>query len=297
MRNTWKYSALLGLLVWFPYTARAEDAGTKTSIEQKLTSQYAVTKITDDKTEIVTAGSILVLQKDKLVMVTADAPANHCPNTYKDGKLSQAGACKAGDVLKVKKLCPFCPSIPGEDKVPNPRAFVTGEKFWVTKIEVKDAGKDSGVVLEFFSDPIKDIRYKGVLTVPFKKGLPSPDEALKLVAEVLTVAPSEDAKDDSKDKGAPAGGAGASGKAAAAAAPDNAPAQAAAAEAPPPAIEAPPPPPPEPATVEIGQTADQVEAAWGQPTTKAKVGTKEIYFYKDKNLKVTFVNGKVKDVQ
>jgi len=50
MRNTWKYSALLGLLVWFPYTARAEDAGTKTSIEQKLTSQYAVTKITDDKT-------------------------------------------------------------------------------------------------------------------------------------------------------------------------------------------------------------------------------------------------------
>jgi len=33
----------------------------------------------------------------------------------------------------------------------------------------------------------------------------------------------------------------------------------------------------------------------GQPVKKAKVGTKEIYYYKD--LKITFVNGKVKDVQ
>ena len=33
----------------------------------------------------------------------------------------------------------------------------------------------------------------------------------------------------------------------------------------------------------------------GQPVKKAKVGTKEIYFYKD--LKVSFLNGKVKDIQ
>jgi hypothetical protein len=38
-----------------------------------------------------------------------------------------------------------------------------------------------------------------------------------------------------------------------------------------------------------------VVAALGQPVKKAKVGTKDIYYYKD--LKVTFVNGKVKDVQ
>jgi hypothetical protein len=40
---------------------------------------------------------------------------------------------------------------------------------------------------------------------------------------------------------------------------------------------------------------DEVIAALGQPLRKAKVGTKDIFFYKD--LKVTFVSGKVKDVQ
>jgi hypothetical protein len=47
--------------------------------------------------------------------------------------------------------------------------------------------------------------------------------------------------------------------------------------------------------VALGQTPDEVVAALGQPVKKAKVGTKEIYFYKD--LKVSFLNGKVKDVQ
>jgi hypothetical protein len=44
-----------------------------------------------------------------------------------------------------------------------------------------------------------------------------------------------------------------------------------------------------------GQTIEQVVAAMGQPLKKAKVGTKDIYWYKD--WKVTFVNGKAKDVQ
>lgn len=60
-------------------------------------------------------------------------------------------------------------------------------------------------------------------------------------------------------------------------------------------IEPPPPPPPDPTEISEGQTIDQVAAALGQPLKKAEVGTKEIYYYKD--LKVTFVNGKVKDVQ
>ena len=63
----------------------------------------------------------------------------------------------------------------------------------------------------------------------------------------------------------------------------------------------PPPPPPadEPAappkTISLGQTKDTVVANFGQPTKIAKVGTKEIYYYPD--LKVTFVAGKVTDVQ
>ena len=270
----------------------AQDQGAA-GIQKKLVSEYALTKTTDDKTDIVTAGAVLVLQKDKLVMVTADAQANQCPNQYKDGKLTQGGACKGSETLK--KLPLFGRTIPGQDKVPNTRAFVTGEKFWVTRIDVKDSGRDKGLYLEFFSDPIKDIRYKGTLSIPFKGGnLPSPEDAVKLVAEVVTVAPSEDAKDSKAPAQQQDGQQSAPAQAAA---PEAPAAPAPAADAPPAPIEPPPPPPVEtpPPTVSEGQTPDQVVAILGQPQKKAKVGAKETYFYKD--LKVVFVNGKVKDVQ
>jgi hypothetical protein len=51
----------------------------------------------------------------------------------------------------------------------------------------------------------------------------------------------------------------------------------------------------EPQTIEKGQTPEQVEAALGKPDKIVNLGTKQLYIYKD--LKVTFVNGKVSDVQ
>jgi hypothetical protein len=123
-----------------------------------------------------------------------------------------------------------------------------------------------------------------------------------VVADVITVAPPDekDAKGDKGDKGDKQQ----------AAAPQAAPQQAAVSSQPAPApaaepaaapatAEAPPapiePPPPPPAEVSVGQTPAQVVASLGEPAKKAKVGTKDIYFYKD--MKVTFVNGKVTDIQ
>jgi hypothetical protein len=293
MKKIWMCNALLALLVCVSFSAMADDQGTKASIEKKLTSEYALTKTTDDRTDIVTAGAVLVLQKDKVYMVPTDASGNPCQNNYKDGRLSQSGACKVNETFR--KIPGFGHVIPGQDKAIASRAFVTGEKFWLTKIDVRDTGRDKGVMLEFFTDAINDVRYRGTLMVQFKGGnLPSPEDALKLVAEVITVAPSEDAKDD-KEKPAKQGGGQQEAAPAAAAAPPAAEAAPPPVDAPPPAIEAPPPPPAEPATVAIGQTPDQVVAALGQPTTKAKVGAKEIYYYKD--IKVVFLNGKVKDIQ
>jgi hypothetical protein len=54
-------------------------------------------------------------------------------------------------------------------------------------------------------------------------------------------------------------------------------------------------PPPEPAQIEKGQTPDQVKAAIGVPDKIISLGAKQIYVYKD--IKVTFINGKVSDVQ
>jgi hypothetical protein len=69
-----------------------------------------------------------------------------------------------------------------------------------------------------------------------------------------------------------------------------------AAPAPPAPLEAPAAPADQPTKIiELGQTTDQVIAILGKPQKIAKVGPKEIYFYPD--MKVTFTNGKVSDVE
>ncbi|MGP0018829.1 MAG: hypothetical protein ACLPHP_09700 [Candidatus Sulfotelmatobacter sp.] len=51
----------------------------------------------------------------------------------------------------------------------------------------------------------------------------------------------------------------------------------------------------EPASVEVGMTPAQVEAALGKPDKKVTLPTKQTYYYKD--MKVIFKDGKVVDVQ
>jgi hypothetical protein len=51
----------------------------------------------------------------------------------------------------------------------------------------------------------------------------------------------------------------------------------------------------EPQTIQMGMTTDQVQASLGQPSKVVNLGAKQIYVYKD--LKVTFLNGRVADVQ
>src|SRR6202158_2569057 len=181
--------ALTALLGGVPVVASAAD---QAAVQKRLESEYALTKTTDDKSDIVTAGAVLVLQKDKLMLLATAAAANPCTNTYKDGRLSPNGACKAGDTAR--KIPCFGSSIPQSDKAPASRYYVTGEKFWLTGIEVKDAGKESVVTMQFFTDAVNDVRYSGALAIPFKDGLPSPEDVLKRVQEVVKVAPSDDAK-------------------------------------------------------------------------------------------------------
>jgi hypothetical protein len=61
------------------------------------------------------------------------------------------------------------------------------------------------------------------------------------------------------------------------------------------AIAPPPPPPADPVQIGLGQSVEQVTTALGKPEKVVKAGTKEIYVYKD--LKITFVKGKVTDVE
>jgi hypothetical protein len=255
----------------------------KAGIEKKLTSEFALTQPTADNTDIVTAGAILVLKKGNLLMAPVSSTDLY-QNTYKDGKITQNAFGRGiGALGRFSRL-------PGASapSAPATRTYVTGEKMWVTKIEVKD----DSVMFDLFTDAVSDVRYKAALKFPFAKGsAPTTDQVDKMVGEVFGVQPPDDASADAKQP-APKGGA--QQPPAAAPAP-----QQAVADAPPPPIAPPPPPPDEPAappkSIELGQTKDQVVANFGQPVKTAKVGTKEIYFYKD--LKVTFVGGKVTDVQ
>jgi hypothetical protein len=117
--------------------------------------------------------------------------------------------------------------------------------------------------------------------------VPAPDDFLKTVSELITVQPADDqAQGAQGNQSQPTQAAG----------PAAAPAPAAAPPAPMAAI--PPPPPPAdaaPPTIAIGQTEDQVTAAFGQPLREAKLGVKKILYYKD--MKVTFTNGKVSNVE
>ncbi|MFZ0759245.1 MAG: hypothetical protein WAM69_04780, partial [Candidatus Sulfotelmatobacter sp.] len=51
----------------------------------------------------------------------------------------------------------------------------------------------------------------------------------------------------------------------------------------------------QPETIQLGMTTDQVQAALGKPDKIVNLGAKQIYVYKD--LKVTFKDGKVSDVE
>lgn len=261
-----------------------------TLVQEKIASEIKLTKATADHTDVVTAGDIVVLHKDGMMMCSS-ASSYAFSNTYSNGVLSANLNNRAKDAAKsfFRGKLPFGGGGSAQDAANNgctSRKFVAGEKFWVTGIALQ---KD-GILVSIFSDPYNDTRYFGEVKFAFPKGsVPAPDAFSKTVAEVITVQPADDKGNQSDQKGGDQGG-GQSAQAAAAA-PAPAPAPAA------PMAAIPPPPPPAdtpPPTISIGQTKDQVTAAFGQPQRAAKVGAKEIYYYKD--MKVTFTNGKVSNV-
>jgi hypothetical protein len=258
MRRSGAFGVLAaGLMMAGMLAAQAGDPG---MIQQKLDAQFKMTRTTADRTDVVTAGDIVQIHKPGIVMFASDTLVPPT-NVYKAGKIGQG----------------FGTQMQMTNRAIVQRRFVQDEKCWVTRIVVQN----DGVAFDLYSDPYNDVRYYGTLKVayPDKKAVPPVDSFLQAVAEVLTVVPQENQAAQPAPEPAPAP------------APTPAPAP-----APLQAI-APPPPPPDapPPTIALGQTKDQVTAGFGQPVRVAKLGTKEIYYYKD--MKVTFTNGKVSNVE
>jgi len=228
---------------------QAQAGDPATLIQAKLVSQVKVTKPTADHSDIVTAGDVVVLQKDGLMMCSSSS-SYAFSNTYSGGVLAANYNNRAKDAAKsfFKGHLPFGGGGSVTDAANNgcaSRKFVAGEKFWITGIAVQ---KD-GILVSTFSDPYPDpqgnqVRYYGEIKFPLQKGsVPPPDDFAKTFSELITVQPPDDS---SKGGQADQGGQAAQ---APAAAPAPAPAPIADIAPPPPPSDAPPP------TIAIGQTS------------------------------------------
>ncbi len=264
----------------------AQAGDPATLIQQKLVSQIKLTKAMADHTDIVTAGDVVVLNKDGLMMCSSASTYAYA-NTYSNGVLAASQKNRVKDAVKsfgFGHVPVFGGGGSATDAASNgcvSRKFVAGEKFWVTGIV---AQKD-GILVSTFSDPYNDVRFYGEIKFLFARGsAPAVDDFVKTVSEVITVQPAD-------DKGDQGGQADQGGQPAQPAAPAAAPAPAAMQEIAPPTPPSDAPPP----TIALGQTKDEVIAGFGQPVRVAKLGAKEIFYYKD--MKVTFTNGKVSNVE
>lgn len=238
------------------------------AIKKALDSKYALTTTTADHSDIVTAGSVLVLRKSNLLTREVSKPAFFA-NSYKNGRITQAKMIALANA---------------SGKMEGARTFVAGEKIWLTGIEVKD--KEVSFIL--YTDAYNDVRYRAKLNFPLEKDAePTVGGVLSAVADVFDVQASDNGGQQQTQNApqSPAGLRPATGTSAAAIA----------VEAPPPPIAPPPPPPADPKEIKLGQTTDQVVANIGAPDKIVNQGAKKIYVYKD--MRIVFVGGKVNDVQ
>jgi len=265
---------LLALSLGVFLYAAPQDQASKPNIEQQLKTQYRLTRVGANGV-VLQAGSVLVIQQDN---IKANPASNqlYWSNLYKkDGHVKQpAIMIKSGSA--------------GVDKS-NLRFLQVGEKIYVTNIEIKSADivfslQSCGICNPSTIDP-NDVPYRAELSFQFHKGFVDSvdfNEIQGTIGQVFGIAPPPE---NSTDAGAPT--------------PPMSEPKALVGEAPFQPIQPPPPPadqpPPPPKTISKGNTKNQVVAVFGQPEKIVKLDAKEIYYYKD--FKVTFVNGKVADVQ
>jgi hypothetical protein len=245
--------------------ASAQDA-----VTSQIKAQYKLVKLAPDSSglAVIDPGIVLVIQKGGLLGIP---PTNvvSCAAKFQDGELHAAGGFCAAMVKDVSRF------------------FQVGEKVYPWKIDVnvkKEQISFKVVACDSCNGTNPPTFYKSEVSFQFPKGYLETAQAGQVqqaIAQVFSIDGGDAQAAQPAQAPAPA---------------SDPPPPAPVAEAPPPPI-APPPPPADqpPATIEVGQTIDQVVAILGQPQKIVKLAAKQIYVFKD--LKVTFDKGKVSDVQ
>jgi hypothetical protein len=252
------YFLLVAATVLVPGMAGAQAPVT---LQDQLSAQYKTVKIGPDGEIAGDPGTLLAVQKGGLIAVPWRAVAL-CPAKFQDNVLHLSTGFCAGMMQNVSGY------------------FRRGAKVYPLKIDV-NVGKEKislqvvGCKVCNHSD--QPFPSKAEVVFEFAKGYlekASASEVEDLIGQVFTITSNDDQQAAGGDT-QPA----ADQQPVPQPAQDSQPAQ----------------PQQEPATVQLGMTTDQVESALGKPDKKFNVGAKQIYVYKD--VKVTFQNGQVSDVQ
>jgi hypothetical protein len=249
-------------------------------LEEQLKAQYTLVKMgwNSGGPAIVEEGTVLVIKKDGILSVPyGDQPV---ATKYQDGTVRSPSASTMG----------ARGSLVGKvGKQQTTRLFQVGERVYPAKIAV-NLPKDQVTIGIIACDSCNNVSpttyYKADVVFQFAKGTlasTSRSQVEDTIAELLNIDDSPGAQG-----GAQAGNDNVTGNANAndqqAGNQDSGGGQAQQQA-----------PLPEPQQIEKGQTPDQVRATLGQPDKIVNFGSKQIFIYKD--LKVTFLNGRVSDVQ
>ncbi|MGA7685859.1 MAG: hypothetical protein WCC32_13600 [Terriglobales bacterium] len=288
MRHKIQMPALIVTLVLMTLTPALLSA--QVSLADQLNAQYNLVKMGEDSNgaAVIEAGTILEVKKGGILSVPYGDQSGAMATKYQDGTVHSPNA--GGMKLRGFALGKF-------GKTQTTQFFQVGNKVYPTRIQV-NADKDQVVLGIVSCDSCNNISpttfYKADVVFQFNKGglakmaAPQVEDA---IAGLLAISDNQNSQggDQGNNNGGndqgnnnnggnnnagngndQGGGGGGGGQA------QNQPA-------------------PEPAQIEKGMTPDQVKNAIGVPDKIINLGAKQIYVYKD--IKVTFLNGKVSDVQ
>lgn len=166
------------LCMVFGFSAAAQQSDWKSELQGKLAA-YEATKVTPDRTTIVTSGTKFTLLKGGLGLGVTSAGKQYFHidvNTYENGALKPE----------------FPAVIQRRADRGDARILSAGEKVWISNVYF--LRKEDGVELELVTDPYQNVRYWGTLRFIVPKGTqPDPDAILASIREVLAPEESGDA--------------------------------------------------------------------------------------------------------
>jgi len=282
MRQKIEMTVLVVALILVGITPRSLLA--QVPLEDQLKAQYTLVKMGSDTsgTAVVDQGTILVIKKGGILSVPY-SDQNIVPTKYENGAVhSPNSVMMKGLGFGMKRF----------GKEQTTRLMQAGEKVYPSKIVVnlpKDQVDIGIVACDSCNNTSPTTFYKADVIFQFPKGTlatTSPSQVEDTISALLNIDDSAGSDQGGGDQGGGQQGGGGNDQQANNQGGGGGQRQQQQQQQ---------GPPPEPQQIEKGQTPDQVKASIGTPDKIVNLGAKQIYVYKD--IKVTFVNGKVSDVQ